>query len=331
MTTQPTVHTGGSPFEMDPHPAGAAVAPSEEREAIASQSPQTATPVEGASGSPQRVSRDDALRLMSEAVATLTQTNPAPTAAGVYSLMRRSNPDFTYREVGFSSFRALLDEARKRGLVRTAPSEDGADLTVHLLVEATAAPVQAGRENAPVLNLRRDFWRALTDWSDDARYVFDRTTLRTVRELEASGSSEDSVVLVPSVHKSEQLTWMREFADAEASEGSRASLLAGLSGDTPTRGFSLALRDMAPAGRRWKKFLRRRVLDRATTWATDSGIPLSSLVEQADASPAAVPIASHLVQEEGDGTRSQILALLARMPLSELLRLRIPVEYAIRQ
>lgn len=331
MTTQPTVHTDGSPFEMDPHPAGAVVAPSEEREAIASQSPQTATPVGGAGRPPQPVSRDDALRLMSEAVATLTQTNPAPTAAGVYSLMRRSNPDFTYREVGFSSFRALLDEARKRGLVRTATTEDGADLTVHLLAEATAAPAQADRENAPILNLRRDLWRALTDWSDDARYVFDRNTLQTVREREASSSSLDAIILVPSVRKSEQLTWMREFADAERSEASRASLLTGLSNDMPTRGFSLALRDMAPAGRRWKKYLRRRVLDRATTWATDNDIPLSSLVEQADASPAAAPIASHLVQEEGDGTRDQILALLARMPLSELLRLRIPVEYAIRQ
>lgn len=329
MTTQPTVPTGGSPFDMDPHPARPVDAPSAEREAIAPQSPQTATVVEGATRSPQRLSRDEAMSLLSEAVATLMRTNSAPTAAGVYSLMRRLAPDFTYRQVGFSSFRALLDEARKRGLVHTAPTEDGADLSVHLLAKDLPAPAPAAGAHAPTLTLRRDFWRALTDWSDQARYVFDRDSSEIVADSEDMGAGRDGLVVIPSIHKSEQLTWMQEFAESETSQGSRASLLAGLSDDTPTRGFSLALRDVAPAGRRWKKYLRKRVLDRATTWATDNSIPLSSLLAPENSSPSATSIASHRDQDEGKGTRDEILALLARLPLSELLRLRIPVEYAI--
>jgi hypothetical protein len=331
MTTQPTVPTGGSPFDMDPHPARPVDAPSAEREAIAPQAPQTATVVEGATRSPQRLSRDEAMGLLSEAVATSMRTTPAPTAAGVYSLMRRLAPDFTYRQVGFSSFRALLDEARKRGLVHTAPTEDGADLSVHLLAKDLPAPASAPTAvaHAPNLTLRRDFWRALTDWSDQARYVFDRDSSEIVADSENMGASREGLLVIPSIHKSEQLTWMKEFAESETSEGSQASLLAGLSDDTPTRGFSLALRDMAPAGRRWKKYLRKRVLDRATRWATDNSIPLSSLLAPENSSPSATSIASRRDQDEGEGTRDEILALLARLPLSELLRLRIPVEYAI--
>jgi hypothetical protein len=279
-----------------------------------------------AHSAPQQGSIERGLELLQEALASLSTETPA--AAGVYSRMRKIDPSFTFHVAGYKSFRELLNEAEKQGLV-TIEKEPGAS-------DVMVRPALGGsmpKASKPVTRIGTDLWRALLDWGPSANYGFDRDSGRT-NPLE-DGKLSTSQVRVPSISKAEQLEWMREFAAQETSEIAQAALNAGLAQSDPTAGFSQALKQSDPASRRWKRFLKLRVLDRATKWAGASSIPLSS-IEGANPSaklsrlPSESP-SSPNTEDTESLLREHILSVVASLPLSELLRISIPVEYTIRR
>lgn len=258
-----------------------------------------------------------AFDLLVAVLADLAPRNPTPAAAGVYSRMRATSPEFTYGDAGFASFRALLNEAESRGLVIVERAGDASDVTVRwtgLSAGSSAAPSRLER-------ISDDLWRAMLDWKLDAQYAFDRTTHRT-----SKGPASGPSVPTPTVSKETQIAWMKEFAALETGVASDA-LLAGLAEQDPAHGFGRAVRQLLPSSRRWRKYLQDRVLDRAQSWALENSIPI---VDLAAGMPRVSKDVHHAPRADSeDALRSRILDVLGRMPLSELLRLPIPIEYSI--
>lgn len=260
----------------------------------------------------------DAFDLLVSVLKDLSSRNPTPTAAGVYSRMRNVFPEFTYGAAGFASFRAMLNEAEGRGMVVVERAANASDVTVRLSgLKAEIATALDPR----LERLSDDLWRAMLDWKVDAEYAFDRATRRTLRGPESASS-----VKTPSVSKETQIGWMKEFAALEKGEVAEA-LLAGLAEQDPAHGFGRAVRQFIPASRRWKRYLQDHVLLRARTWAAENGIPLSDLSNGMPRLTKEPVLAART--ESDEALRSRVLDVLVRMPLSELLRLPIPIEYSI--
>ncbi|WP_243226702.1 UPF0158 family protein [Microbacterium sp. CIAB417] len=245
--------------------------------------------------------------------------------------MLKLDSAFTYRSAGFTSFRHLLADAESRGVVATRPMASGSDVYVILLGDTEpAAPEPPASRLEGSVSIHSDLWRAILDWGDGAAYVFERDTSRTLPLAPEEHSDAKKFVRVPTVSRAEQIQWMAEFANETSLDAGGAELLSALNADNPARGFSLVLKSRASAGRRWKKYLRERVLERANDWATKNGIPAAALEAQSrDVVDRSAQSARSMSAEED--ARKRILGLLSRLPLQELLRLRIPIEYALDQ
>jgi hypothetical protein len=289
---------------------------------------------QGAAGETSSLQPDSlrSMELLLDGLRALAWKGSPPAAAGVYARMKRIDPTFSYTDDGFSSFRQLLEEAELRRLVvvdRTPGSSDVTVRGVNLSVTSEAGPA---KPRSTSIQINVDLWQALLDWHPGAHYVFNRVSGKTTK-----GTTADTAdyVVVPSITKDEQLGWMRAFAEAQDSHDTRQALLSALDEDVPVKGFSHAVRDLEAAGRRWKRYLKKRVLDRATTWADTQGIPLSAIESVKVPTKAEAPSSlepSTAPQAADDGVlKARVLDILASMPLSELLRLPIPVEYALKQ
>lgn len=265
--------------------------------------------------------------LLLEALSALAWKGDVHAAAGVYSRMKRLDPTFSFESEGFKSFRELLETAQLDQFVVVERVDGASDLQVRstLLLERAPA-VSQGRSVG--LRINPDLWRALLDWDPDARYLFRRVDGRTIKSMTLTADQDH--VVVPSIARDEQLEWMREFAASQDDEILRGLLLSALQEDVPVRGFSRAVRNLEAEGRRWKRFLKKRVLDRAMTWATAQSIPISA-IENVDSTKhiEGTPLVKIAVTDDAQ-LRARVLSILASMPLSELLRLPIPVEFALK-
>lgn len=261
--------------------------------------------------------------LLLQAIRTLLGRNASPFAAGVYGLMRQLEPTFTFDGAGFKSFRAYLNDATSRGLVTLSPAPRGNDVVV---AEASASGDRSVHPLVSATTLRKDLWDAFVDWNPQANYVF-RRAANEVAALGPRESGGDGAVRINSARREDQLAWMRELADSTTDPQVREELDVALRGEEPARDFSRVLRERASVGRAWKRHLRRQILDRAAMWAYENGLPQSVLQPAASKE---LPSTRESIAEEDSAARARVLAILADLPLSELLKLRIPLEYALR-
>lgn len=285
-----------------------------------------ATQISGPAGgitSPQQGHPRPSDDLLLQAIRTLLARNSRPFAAGVYGLMRQIEPTFTFDSVGFPSFRAYLSDAANRGVVTFSPAPRGSDVVV---AEASGSGASQRPALITATTLRKDLWDAFVDWSNESNYVF-RPMTNEVVALMPGQSGGDGAVRIPSASRDDQLVWMRELADSETSAPVKDELDAALREDQPTRAFARVLRERTSVGRAWKRHLRRRILSRASQWAEENGLPESVLQPAKVQEPSSRREAT---TNEDQAARDRILAILADLPLSELLKLRIPLEYALR-
>jgi hypothetical protein len=237
------------------------------------------------------------------------------------------DPSFTYSGAGYSSFRALLNDAVSRGRVTISPAPRGSDVVVEEV--GNEAPVTPGV--SVLRSVRKDVWEAFVDWSADANYAFERASGRVIHPESDGEVDGREIIKIPSAKRSEHLVWMRNFSELEPDKSLRADLLAALADPQPTRAFARLLQENTAIARRWKRYLRTCILGRASTWAAENDVPISSLELTAAASLPRRE-STYAVNARGDEVaRERILAILADMPLGELLQLRIPVEYALRR
>lgn len=275
---------------------------------------------------PRQLSTDEAILLLTATVAEFERAGRTTAAAGVSASMHKVEPGFSPKRSAFGSFRQLLEEAQRRGVIEIHRGAN--DFILHSTVTAPPTSTIDRPER-----LREDLWSALLDWRETARYSFNRVTRGTSPSDGALGAGD---VLVPTVQRTQHVEWMRDFAESQGSESVRTALLEALGTDDPARGFASAIRRFDAAGRRWKRTLRQLVLDRAARWATEHRIPASDL--EPDSS---IGMPHHAVGAESlrgvrtagdaEALRREILAVLQTMPLHELMRLPVPLEYALHR
>lgn len=274
----------------------------------------------------QPFSRQAVFDLLSQALSTEESAGTVPVAARVAGLMRQLDPAFTQETSGYPTFRALLRDAEKVGLLTLIDRGGTSDIAV--LAAGSQLEVEAGASSAGrIKQVRPDIWRAFIDWSRPTSYWYDRRTKRLHPITEAAVGPHG--VEIPSVSRELQVEWMNEFAGGVRDSTVKAILDESLAAEDPVRGFSAALRNDEASSRRWKRYLKQRVLDRATSWAVSNDIALSEIEASAGA-PVSDKIGASNA-ETGSHIRSEILAVLALLPTSELLRLPIPVEYALKR
>lgn len=283
----------------------------------------------GETSSSQPRSRSE--RLLVEALTALAWKGDVHAAAGVYARMRRIDSTFTFQVEGYTSFRKLLEAAAASGLIYVDRLKAASDLTVRL--SSADGPSRLVAQNSSVtFQVRPELWQALLDWDPDARYLLSRTEGRVIKSPTLPQDEEN--ILIPSISREEQLQWMGEFAASQVDEDVKSALLAALTEDVPVRAFSRTIRNLEPVGKRWKRHLKKRVLDRTNTWATEKNIPLSA-IERAEApNKAETAVPTRLTRSgeaDDEPMKARVLGILASMPLSELLRLPIPVEYALKR
>jgi hypothetical protein len=297
---------------------------------IGSQAPPSTSSGTAGDGesAPRQFTADEAVMLLTRAVSELHETGRATKAAGVSARMRRMDPAFSMDRTPFSSFRNVIEAAVARNLVS---AERGAsDFELRPVSSDSSATVPSA--STARTTLRPDLWRALLDWTPNVRHGFNRVSKITISVGE---TLPDDTVLVPSVSRDERVSWMTSFTDEEADLAIKSSLADGLVSEDPAAGFMAAVRTSITLQRRWKRVLRAKILARAEQWAAENTIPQDDIyVASRPSIPgpvAASPSPSPSAGDDGsDDTRERILALLSTLPLHELLKLRIPLEYTLR-
>ncbi|WP_226531968.1 hypothetical protein [Microbacterium paraoxydans] len=227
--------------------------------------------------------------------------------------MRQLLPGFSVSATEFKTFRDLTQAAEEVGVITAARTSSDYVLS---LVRS---------DDFRGETLLPDLWRAIQDWTEGVKYAFNRVT----RKTEPVGASLPAgTVAVPSVDKTTNTQWKRDFAATQHGDIA-AKLEAALGEEDPVAGFLRIAKDNDSVKRRWRKYLRSRVLDTAVTWATANGIPRSDIFTTPVAPPAAQPTAVETSNDED--ARRRVLDILSAMPLHELLRLPIPLEYALKR
>lgn len=291
------------------------------------QAPRTETlsgTAGGASLAPRQFPAADVFETLVQAIAQFESNGKHATAAGVSARMRLIRPGFSVSATEFKTFRDITQAAENAGLITS--SRTASDYVL-ALVRSDEFRGQT---------LRPDLWRAIQDWTDGVRYAFNRTNCAT----EPVGATlPPGTVPVPSVDKTTNTQWMRDFVATQHGEVAD-SLSGALAEGDPVAGFLRYVRANDSVKRRWSKYLRSRVLETATSWAVANGIPRSHIFEDIVVRPApalSAPGSGSSTTAESSQlgedpiARHRVLEVLASMPLHELLRLPVPLEYSLKR
>ncbi len=305
----------------------------------------------------------EAFGVLAQAVQNLLERNKQPRAAGVKSEMQRIiSGVFDQSTYGYGTFRDFVEDAESNGaVVVVGQSAKGVDALITLPGQTIPSP-----SSTPLRRRRRirpDVWRAFTSWEPGHTRVWDLEDDQVLmfpaepRPLEPSQHRvwRDEVAAHPErfrtiqvITEGQLLTEMRSFVDSLDPESDSIPILrAALEQNRPARSFTVVARALPGIAEGWKQDRFDFVWSSIEQWQESNGVQFS--IE--DASPrsesrraakrANPPIVTtgHAPTRPGgersdaaaNATRERILAALARMPLSELLRLRVPVEYLIDQ
>lgn len=268
---------------------------------------------------PRHFAAPEVFDLLVAALTELESAGKIATAAGLSARMRQLRPGFTIESTDFASFREITKAAESAGLVTSTRTPS--DFVLELVQD----------EDFRGATLRPDLWRALQDWSDGVRYAYSRETRKTAP---VGNEFPPNSVAVPSVDKATSEQWMQDFAASQ--QGALSALLQEALQETdPVAGFSRLTRDNSTIKRRWSKYLRNRVLNDAMAWARKNDIPRDHILSSSTLTPTPPPplekTVGNLRGAEEIDARRRVLAILESMPLHELLRLPIPLEYSLKR
>ena len=293
----------------------------------------------------------ETLDLLRTSVRELIARDRRTTAAAVSLEMRkRSNNTFSLANAGFTKFRDLLYFAEQVGAVTLQPPSPGGDVEVFPASAATDSSATVSPQQPRTV--RRDLWQAFVDWSPKWQRAFDTQTNKVITILANSGEGGESTGsilwkkdpvryrrVVP-LTLDDQLQWIRAFVGQLEPGEERELLSATLDHQRPIAAFVAAINDLPEYQKAWRQTLSRNVTARITEWVLEQQLTIDIYHQPAQKRPtsAALPeMTSRPRQTPGyqgnpsDELRRQVLEAVARMPLSELLRLPIPVEYLLRQ
>lgn len=266
---------------------------------------------------------EETVKLLVQAISELERSGKVPVAAGVSARMRILEPNFSVRKTPFASFRQIVQAAEDQGLVSaTVGSSD-------LLLSTQVDPKENAKASWSRHMLRRDLWSAILDWSDDATHGFSPETGKVFR---VEGPLQDGHLAVPKLDQSKRIDCVRKFALLQREDQS-AALDAALQASDPLTAVQQIFKSDDALRRRWNRYLRQSVLETATSWAETNNVPERHIFEKLSAGEVGKgrPQTSPLVNADDreNETRKRVLEVLAAMPMHELLRLPIPLEYSL--
>lgn len=291
----------------------------------------------------------ETLDLLRASVRELIARDRRTTAAAVSLEMRkRSNNTFSPASAGFTKFRDLLYFAEQVGAVTLQPPPNaGGDVEVFPASAATDSSATVSTQQPRTV--RRDLWQAFVDWSPKWQRAFDTQTNKVIRiPVDSDEGSESAGPLpwekdpvryrriVPSTQE-DQIRWIDAFIDQLAPGEERDLLTATLDHNRPIAAFAATISDLPDYQKAWRQTLSRNVTTRITEWVLEQQLtidiyhqprPVSSSRPETISGPRQT---SDTQSQPANELRRQVLEAVARMPLSELLRLPIPVEYLLRQ
>jgi hypothetical protein len=306
----------------------------------------------------------EALDVLAQAVTKLLDRGKQPRAAGVKSEMQKIiSGTFDQTAYGYETFRDFLHEAQDRGIITVVdPSTRGVDTLVTLPGRDVPAPV-ASAPSRRRGRIRPDIWRAFTSWETGYSRLWDLETGQILmfptdprpleprqhqlwRELTQAGPGRFQAISV--IAEDQLIGKMSSFVDAlDPADDAVPILRATLLQAKPARSFTAAAQALPGIAERWKQERFDFIWDSIIKWQKSNGIQSSiedrpvrrdgyQSVQRNNSSTATTGLSNKRpVVEPGEtaagAIRERIFAALARMPTSELLRLRVPVEYIIDQ
>jgi hypothetical protein len=268
--------------------------------------------------------------LLRDSVLEMEAEAQTMTAAGVSLWMRRMDPGFSPVAAGFSTFRLFLEAAEADGLVSVQmPEQTG--LPDLMVASPGEDATRRGSKAAGPTRVRRDIWDAVMDWAPSRRHGYNRRTRHIVRDLESPASSD--LITLPKITKEQQLAWMRDFAASLESSEERAKAEEALATQAPVGAFGHLLRGSSRLSTEWRSRLRTEVLAKIIAWADSHQIARGDLVMKPEQEPSRSPLQSRPggAMRAEDDLRAELLRTLERLPLAELLKLPIPLEYVLRR
>lgn len=292
---------------------------------------------------------DEAFGLLGEVVRQGHELGRRLTAAGVKVRMRGESPGFDEKLLGYTNFRAFLEDACGRNVVATHTG--GVDLLVTPAgaqppdaEPATPQPALAVGGRSPAAGpsrVRRDLWKAFVDWTPGLMRLYDRQedtafTLPTrpgPRELPEHRERRDSVerdpgrfISIEPIPFDDQLRWMHEFAEMQE-QPTKTQLQLALGSDRPARDFTGRIRNVPALREGWHGYLVDRVAKEIRRWADRHEIHPTVFGDEnkvghaATPPPGAAPPASYL--------RAALHRAIDRMPEHELMAIKVPVGYLV--
>jgi hypothetical protein len=264
-------------------------------------------------------------------VSDLVERGRKPLVQGVKpTLQRRSGGQFDENALGFASFGDFVHAAELAGAVHTRPAPGGRlvepgpparDARALLAAEPT-------RVRQPRLQIRRELWRAFTDWSGRRDYAWDRTRQAVVAwrlESHDAGSASTAFVPISPIPEEEQIQWAQNFlAEHTASPVIEplTTILGGGLGSFVV--FSRFIRTDRELTAEWAARRKHLVADAIREWAQQHGLevdPYSSVGRGSFATetPPEAP------QDGVERLRTAVKRAIDQMSPAELRELRLPV------
>jgi len=307
-----------------------------------------------ASNAPDTDKRE-AFDLLRTVVTDLEASGRKTLLAGIKpEMQRRTEGRFSEAALGFDSFRAFAEAAVSASYVTA--TDDGQSFVLHSDGVKTKSPSRL-RRSEPGSKRRRpvrpDLWKAFVDWDPTLGRAWDKQEEAALMfGLESEGedaetqehrksieSQPDRFVAIPRIHFETQLAWMREFSESLSEKRHGRLLISILNGDDrPANAFMNYLRANNQLSPEWNMFKTARVRSVIESWIRKNNLGpevLEAASGQAENGKAKVPAAQSAGQAEADGAQDEerirklVLAAVSRMPLADLLRLQIPVEYMV--
>jgi uncharacterized protein UPF0158 len=298
-----------------------------------------------------QVDRDAALKAGLEALVLVVQERfsggrSTVAAALKAELQRRFNGRFDERVMGFFSFRDFLKEAEQRRLVKLRLAAGGDIEAIPPGAPeralATVAPGQPSAEGA--VYIRPDIWQAFVDWRPNWIRAYDLQQDRAVMVpatatpfdapdwiefRKALAAYPDRFRAIEPIAMERQLAWMNELIDQTQDQSIRDVLRSALDSERPFGAFARAAASIPEIKSRWNRTLQERVYSITREWMERNRLLLDLVQERRPRtinSSSQVPSGSSASEQE---IRSRVHAAIDRMPIAELKRIELPIEYLL--
>jgi hypothetical protein len=287
-----------------------------------------------------------AIALLREVVADFRDRGRTTLAAGIKpELQRRSHVGFDEHALGFERFSDFLEYAASQGAIEV--TRHRGQPVVQLPGDAAdVAVVSSSRERSRRRpRIRPDLWEAFTNWGDWRR-AWDKT--RTIAIKVAANANHDTPAMrevrqrweaephqfveIPGIPQEEQLSWMRDFAEAQTGTTGLLLRYALKEEQRKAQAFSQAAREDPAVFNRWMDLRVQKVIDAVEDWKAQTGVDVDIYDHTITEPPVAdVTQPPPTVPDSEEELRALAHRAIDGMTVAELLELPIRLGHVFKR